>query len=199
MDTQKVEEKPIEYKELEEPGVTPKEDTALMDKFLSQVLPYIQKQTEMIFNQLKHLRVGGENTTIHMSDQLGMWAGHAEFALAPFRLGLDGSLTASNATSGNAVTVPTLQNSWVDYGSVYAGLSYYKTLDNIVVLQGTIKSGTGGLIFTLPVGYRPSAQRMFPIVSNNAFGRVDIGSDGNVVGIVYNNAYVSLDGIVFRV
>lgn len=199
MDNQKVEDKPIEYKELEEPGVTPKDDTALMDKFLAQVLPYIQRQTEMIFNQLKHLRVGGENKTIKMSDQLGMWAGHADFTQAPFKLGLDGSLTASNATSGNTVTVPTLQNSWVDYGSVYAGLSYYKTLDNVVVLQGSVKSGTGGLIFTLPAGYRPSAQRVFPIVSNNAFGRIDIGSDGNVVANVYNNASVALDGIVFRV
>lgn len=94
MDNQKVENKPIiEYKELEEPGVVPKEDTALLDKFLAQVLPYIQRQTEVIFNQLKYLRIGGENKVIKMNDQYGMWVGHAEYASAPFKVDiLDGKM-----------------------------------------------------------------------------------------------------------
>lgn len=187
-------QKPVEYKEIEETGVMPKEDDAQSAKILSQIMPFIMRQTEMIFNQIKNFRVGGENKVIRMSDQFGLWAGHAQFSLAPFKVSLEGVMTHSNTA-----IAPTLLNSWVNYGSPYSDLSYCKNSESMVMLRGSVKNGSSGVIFTLPDGYRPSAQLVFPIVSNNAFGRIDIGSDGNVVLNVGTNASVALDGITFSV
>lgn len=54
-------------------------------------------------------------------------------------------------------------------------------------------------IFVLPTGYRPAAREVFSVVSGNAFGRVDVLTDGEVI-CVYGSGdqYVSLDGISFR-
>jgi hypothetical protein len=54
------------------------------------------------------------------------------------------------------------------------------------------------------VGYRPDAQWVFPTVSNNKPGRVDVKATGNVEiasgfpAFADAMVYVSLDGISFR-
>ena len=59
-------------------------------------------------------------------------------------------------------------------------------------------------IATLPVGYRPDAQWVFPTVSDNEPGRVDVKATGNVEiasgfpAFADAMVYVSLDGISFR-
>lgn len=95
---------------------------------------------------------------------------------------------------------PAFANSWVAYGAPYANPSFTKTADGFVQLHGVIKSGTVGLAaFTLPPGYRPTAPIPCAVVSNGAFGRVDVGSDGTVTPIApSSNVSVVLDQIRFK-
>lgn len=94
---------------------------------------------------------------------------------------------------------PTFTNSWVNYGGSYETAGYWKDQNNIVHLKGFIKNGTiGAAAFTLPVGYRPSAIASFSIVSNAAFGGLNIASNGAVTVAIGNNANASLSGITFR-
>lgn len=161
---------------------------------VDQVFVELSKQVDVILKYIKTIKFGSNNNVIQIDTQHGMWAGNADPDLAPFKLSLAGVVT-----SVTSISSPTLLNSWVNYGGTDATASYYKTLDNVVMLSGTVKSGSAGLIFTLPVGYRPSALRSFSIISNNAFGRVGVSSDGNVTAVVYSNLSLSLDGINFRV
>lgn len=65
-------------------------------------------------------------------------------------------------------TVPTFQNSWVNYDLGYAQAAYMKR-DGIVYLRGTVKSGTLNLpVFTLPAGFRPAAHLAFPAMIYSA-------------------------------
>lgn len=95
--------------------------------------------------------------------------------------------------------VPSLVNSWINFGGSDAVAGYYVDGANIVRLKGKVKSGTvGSPIFVLPVGYRPSENVIFAISSNDAFGVVKIDTSGNVTCTTGNNTYVSLDNISFR-
>lgn len=94
---------------------------------------------------------------------------------------------------------PTLLNSWVAYGSPYNPPGYWKDQNSVVHLRGQLRSGTmGAAIFNLPLGYRPFAQETIPIVSNGAFGNVNITTSGDVQASAGSNAAFSLDGITFR-
>ena len=92
-----------------------------------------------------------------------------------------------------------LLNSWVHYTSSHYNHpfpSYCKDLTGRVHLKGLVQNGSG-TIFRLPPGYRPSNEHIFAVVSNNAFGRVDVKANGNVYFSVGGNSYVSLDTISF--
>jgi hypothetical protein len=100
-----------------------------------------------------------------------------------------------------AWSVPTLLNSWVNYGGAYTIAGYYKDAMSIVHLRGTVKSGTatpGTAILTLPLGYRPVYQHIFTISSNDVYGQVQINTSGDVTINVGSNVYLSLDNIHFR-
>lgn len=69
------------------------------------------------------------------------------------------------------LSVPTLLNSWIDFGGSYANAAYYKDEFNIVHILGLIKGGVGSpgtVIFNLPVGHRPPADLIFTVMSSNA-------------------------------
>lgn len=95
---------------------------------------------------------------------------------------------------------PTFANSWVNFGSGWQVAAFWKDPFGNVRLRGLIKSGTvGQRAFTLPPGFRPFVSETFGTISNGAFGRVSIYSDGTVVPeSPSNNTYVSLSGITFR-
>ncbi len=94
---------------------------------------------------------------------------------------------------------PTLLNSWVAFGGTGNPPGYFKDAHGVVHLRGLVKSGTvGAAIFTLPAGYRPANQELFACVSNDAFGRLDVTSAGNVTLAVGSNVFASLDGVIFR-
>ncbi|MDE2098583.1 MAG: hypothetical protein KGL39_15115 [Patescibacteria group bacterium] len=96
---------------------------------------------------------------------------------------------------------PAYTNTWTYYGAPYAKAAYLKNPTGFVRLLGVIKGGTvGSAAFQLPPGYRPAvAPGPFAVVSNGAFGRVDIGTDGTVTPqSPSSNASVSLENIVFQ-
>ena len=98
--------------------------------------------------------------------------------------------------------VSSFTNSWVNYGSPYANAGYAKDVHGKVYLQGAIKNGTDNQsAFTLPSGYRPAADKFFPVgtTSGNA-GRVIVGSDGTVDPHAADSStgLISLEGISFH-
>jgi hypothetical protein len=113
------------------------------------------------------------------------------------------SMTLTTDPGANSATVQTAQwgntplpqtvvlvNNWVNFANGYASASYYKDSNNVVFLEGLIANGTalnGTTLFTLPVGYRPSAQLIFSVscsgttaTNGYASSRVDVFSSGAV-------------------
>jgi hypothetical protein len=106
----------------------------------------------------------------------------------------------------------TLGSGWVNYSPfVVAGyeVASCSRFGRLVVLQGLVtKSGgtptAGDVIATLPVGFRPTSDLVFAVATGSvdAFGRVDVQSDGDVVwraGNTTETDHTSLSGIAFMV
>ena len=94
---------------------------------------------------------------------------------------------------------PTLQNSWVYFGSPHEPPGYYKDATGRVWIRGLVKSGTlGSPIFTLPAGYEPPYSIVQVGISDDLLCEIDISQAGAVtVGSGGNNTWVSLSGISF--
>lgn len=115
-------------------------------------------------------------------------------------------LVAANLPTLEAVKVvgatgqPVFQNSWVAFGTGDDQPGFYKDAWGIVHLTGTLKSGTvGSVMFTLPAGYRPQYNNIFPAVVNGAFGATRIQTSGDVSQLAGgSNVYHALSGISFR-
>jgi len=95
---------------------------------------------------------------------------------------------------------PNFENSWVNYNtSTHQSCAFYKDSFGTVKIKGSVSTGTINTnIFTLPVGYRPLKRINQTILSNGAFGVIQINSDGSVICTVGNNTIVALDNIAFR-
>ncbi|RFS16920.1 hypothetical protein [Emticicia sp. C21] len=117
-------------------------------------------------------------------------------------LSIDGNLSIGGLLNSPDFIAPTLLNSWVNFGSGYSTVGYYKDKESVVHLKGFIKGGTttqNTVLFTLPFGYHPSETRVFTVASGDGtFGRVNITSLGSVQFYSGVNTYLSLDGISFR-
>jgi hypothetical protein len=85
---------------------------------------------------------------------------------------------------------PAFQNSWVNEGAPYQEAGFFRDLSGVVHLFGSIQSGSAGVIFVLPVAYRPAATVVFT--------PIEIEADGEVRFISGSNTLVPLDGITFR-
>lgn len=97
---------------------------------------------------------------------------------------------------------PTLLNSWANFGGGFSAAGYYKDASGVVRLKGTITGGTATadtVLFTLPVGYRPSESLFVAVVSNNSFGAVHVNTDGSVMVRAGSNVFFCLNGVSFRV
>lgn len=103
-----------------------------------------------------------------------------------------------NGTSlAPAVSAPSLSGTWVNFGGSAKDAGYRKTADNMVHLEGLIKSGADSLMFTLPSGYRPSETIYFnPRCSTGSY-RITIASDGTVTPSGSSSTWSSLSGISF--
>jgi hypothetical protein len=116
--------------------------------------------------------------------------------------GNDSRVTGAAAAAQPAWTAPSLLNSWVNYSAAYSAAGYFKDTLGIVHIRGLVKSGTSGtaVMFTLPVGYRPEYQSIFPASMNpDVFSEIQITTGGNVfANPTGSTTWTCLDGITFR-
>lgn len=83
-------------------------------------------------------------------------------------------------TQQDGWSTPSFTNGWANFPTRNVG--YRKNSEGFVELRGALASGTlGSSAFTLPVGYRPSEQLVFPCATFGAIGRVDVLANGTVV------------------
>jgi hypothetical protein len=79
---------------------------------------------------------------------------------------------------------PSLLNSWVNFGGAYM-VAQYRRKNGIVFVEGVIKGGgsvPGGIIFTLPVGFRPASYIQRPAqIPGTVTASIELGSNGNIV------------------
>lgn len=113
------------------------------------------------------------------------------------------TLTVTAITAENWIAPGSLLNSWANWGSGFNAAGYYKDPFGRVHLRGLMKNGTvatgsTGVIFTLPSGYRPANVEIYPVVSNSVLGECRIEQDGDVVAYAGSNVWFCLDGISFR-
>lgn len=113
-------------------------------------------------------------------------------------LGLGGgSLVVGGDSSVHLVT--TFLNSWANVGGGNNAAGYWKDGDGAVHLQGVIGAGSlAASAFGLPQGFRPAGICNFIVMCNSAPGYVTVDSGGNVTPQSGGNAWLSLEGIVFR-
>jgi hypothetical protein len=119
-----------------------------------------------------------------------------------------GAVTGAKLAAMEAVHEVTDQSSaYGSGGSGYETIGYQRDPYGFVRVKGRVRnlsssSTISGFIFSLPAGYRPALNRMFPVViSTSTAGRVDIFNDGGVwlQGTpIPASGYMSLDGIEFR-
>lgn len=80
------------------------------------------------------------------------------------------------ATADSGWVGMTLAGTWAYYGAPFATPAYRK-IGQQVFLKGLVKDGTPGTtISTLPVGYRPTEQRLFTAVNVSNFGGMTGGT-----------------------
>ncbi len=98
-------------------------------------------------------------------------------------------------TTGTWSTPSSFQNGWQNYAGGWSNLQYTKAADGVVTIRGLIKSGTAtgtNTIATLPAGYLPPGQELFATPSNEAFGRVDISTSGNILFVAGSNIWFAV-------
>jgi len=97
---------------------------------------------------------------------------------------------------------PALQNGWVNFGSGQADAAFTKDATGVVHVRGVVKSGTvsptTGTVFTLPVGFRPTAIVYTSALTSDGNNVLTLGyaavlANGEVRVGVGNNAFVALD------
>jgi hypothetical protein len=95
---------------------------------------------------------------------------------------------------------PAFLNGWANQGGGSELVAFQKDSSGVVYLKGTaqISPGSGAAIFTLPVGYRPGAERFFYDGPNGV--QIGIGNDGHVFPIALPDpTTVHLDGVCFKI
>lgn len=93
---------------------------------------------------------------------------------------------------------PAFNGAWVNSGGGFAPARYWFDREGNVHIEGHVKTGAvPGVMFNLPVGYRPSTPRRFPTSANGAFGALEVDAAGNVSALAGSNADFALNGISF--
>lgn len=89
-----------------------------------------------------------------------------------------------------------LSNGWINYGSVY-GNARYRKINGVVWITGMVKSGTtsaGGVIATLPAGFRPASYLMRGVAVSGGTGQVDVTPAGTILhGFSVSSTWTSLE------
>jgi hypothetical protein len=105
-----------------------------------------------------------------------------------------------------ASTLVTLANSWVPYDPTGAGLLIPRATklgNKTVMLEGGMKAGiitAGTVLGTVPVGYRPVAVVLFPVVLNGGvIGIIRVNPAGEIKAEkAVDGNMTCLDGIIYR-
>ena len=106
---------------------------------------------------------------------------------------------------GGVAALP-LNNGWKNYSTVNGVYQYTNAMaqrlhSGIVVLSGLIQGGTfasGTVIATLPVGMRPDAWTMVPVLNGNNQRGITIQTNGSIIlRGSFIDSFISLDGIAF--
>lgn len=104
---------------------------------------------------------------------------------------------------GEAIVAPTYSDgNWSDYGGGFTGVGYWRDALGLIHLRGlaltAVARAIGVTIFTLPAGFRPTAQEIFAQHGPGGLVRVDVAAAGNVYLQTALNAadWVSLSGII---
>jgi hypothetical protein len=108
-----------------------------------------------------------------------------------------GNITLSGEVKGGEgwTTVGSLSNGWIPYSVSTPPVRYLKDKLGYVHLQGGIKNGACGTVFTLPVGYRPAYNLYFPnIVNGGGNGYTLITSAGVVSVELCNSGFTDVGG-----
>jgi hypothetical protein len=94
---------------------------------------------------------------------------------------------------------PAFAGTWVNYGSTYDTAAFYKDPLGRVHIKGLVKDGTvHTTVFTLPDGYKPTADLLFVVTSNDAFAVLTVRSSGAVAHSAGgSNVYLQLN-VSFR-
>lgn len=105
-------------------------------------------------------------------------------------------------SSATGWTNLSLQGGWVVYSSTFNTPRYKKSADDIVTVEGLIKSGTsvanGTILANLPAGFRPGKKLIFSSVANSHHARIDVATNGNItIEGGGDNVWMSLDQISF--
>lgn len=94
---------------------------------------------------------------------------------------------------------PSMLAGWVDYGTGYDPVRYWKE-GSTVRLEGLMRDGAiGSAAFILPAGYRPPERYLFAtITGGNVVGRLDVFANGEVKPQSGGTSYHSLSSVEFR-
>ena len=106
------------------------------------------------------------------------------------------------ATSASSFTALTLQNGWHNYG-FGTNTAAVRKISGIVHFEGAISGGSNPLVFTLPIGFRPSHNVYVPVdLSDANHGHLLITPNGRVAvfgegGQSAAAGFTSLEGVSF--
>lgn len=102
------------------------------------------------------------------------------------------NLTPENET---VFTTGDLDNGW----TTATGVCFYRDALGRVFVRGAIADGSAPTgVCTLPEGYRPGSERVFPVYTSvTGYGSVAIAEDGTVAALTGDGVFY-LDGISFR-
>lgn len=107
-------------------------------------------------------------------------------------------------TGGNWITPP-LGSVWRAYGAPFDVPGYRKDSMGIVTLRGWVTwlGGANNVIFTLPIGHRPTGLKRFIVSSANSsnaltISMVEVRTNGEVWWLLYGSYdFIGLDQISF--
>jgi hypothetical protein len=167
--------------------------------------PYISSVSiNLIYLDISGTDVGSATDTIHSTDYAGPWvlyqsvatqvpasARFAQIVISMSGVGefdLDSILFDTDERWHNVGApgeIAQFSNGWQNWGSPYAVARYRREKSGWITMEGLVKGGSplNSTVLTLPVGYRPLANRsIYQIeVMNNTVGIAEIQPGGAVV------------------
>lgn len=112
----------------------------------------------------------------------------------------DGLAPAEAAHVVGAAGESPFNTGWASAPTPAPPLAFYKDHEGIVHLEGDAGrvSGAQVTIFTLPAGYAPAVDEVFPVLAGGALASIDVSAGGGVQLLVGNAGHVALNSVTWR-